>query len=83
MAEASDTSAESTDRPTTGSDSDDSEQTKRRIRTLAIFFLGIGVYALVGAGLDFSSLLIENLTTYFVSGGVVLAVGLVLLVLAR
>lgn len=55
----------------------------RRIRTLSIFFLGIGSYAVVGAGLDAASLLLDNLTTYFVSGGVVLAVGVLLLMLTR
>jgi len=59
------------------------DTTKRRIRTLAIFFLGIGVYASVGAGLDSAQLFLENLTTYFVSGGVIFAIGLLLLVLAR
>lgn len=64
-------------------ESTDADVTKRRIRTLAIFFLGVGVYAAVGAGLDAGALLAENLTTYFVSGLVLLAVGVVLLALAR
>jgi hypothetical protein len=71
----------------TGSDTDPrtvgTDPTKRRIWTLAIFFIGIGVYAAVGAGLDAATLLLDNLTTYFVSGGIVLAIGLVLLALAR
>lgn len=71
--------AQDRDEQPTGTD----DTTKRRIRTLAIFFLGIGVYAAVGAGLETAALLAENLTTYFVSGGVILAIGLVLLALAR
>lgn len=67
----------------TGSATRADETARRRIRTMAIFFIGIGVYASVGAGLDSASLLIENLTTYFVSGGVVFAIGVVLLLLAR
>lgn len=61
----------------------DADPTRTRIRVLAIFLLGIGVYALIGTGLDAGGLLLNNLTTYFVSGGVVLAIGLLLLVLAR
>ena len=72
-------SAETTESESGGSD----DVTKHRIRTLAIFFIGIGVYASVGAGLDAAQLFLENLTTYFVSGGVIFAIGLLLLVLAR
>lgn len=73
----------SDDTPDGTSVSGGSDVTRRRIRTLAIFFLGIGVYAAVGAGLDTAQLLLDNLTTYFVSGGIVLAIGLLLLLLAR
>ncbi|MUV90777.1 hypothetical protein GJ629_13440 [Halapricum sp. CBA1109] len=65
------------------SDGVTSDTTTRRIRTLAIFFLGVGVYAIVGAGLDQSALLLDNLTTYFVSGIVVFGIGLLLSVLTR
>ena len=77
--EPADTDSERPPASTGGSD----DRTRRRIRTLAIFFLGIGVYAVVGAGLDQAALLLDNLTTYFVSGLVVLVVGFVLLALAR
>jgi hypothetical protein len=78
------TATDSDSTPDGGAESDDgTDVTKRRIRTLAIFFVGIGVYAAVGAGLDSAALLLDNLTTYFVSGGIVLAIGLLLLVLAR
>lgn len=76
------TDGDSTPNSGTGS-SGGTDVTKRRIRTLAIFFVGIGVYAVVGAGLDTAQLLLDNLTTYFVSGGIVLGIGLLLLVLAR
>lgn len=54
-----------------------------RIRVLAIFFLGFGTFGLIGGGLHLSDYFIQNLTTYFVSGGVVFVVGLLLLALAR
>jgi hypothetical protein len=76
-------SVETTSKSTESKGGESDDVTKRRIRTLAIFFLGIGVYASVGAGLDAAQLFLDNLTTYFVSGGVIFAIGLLLLVLAR
>lgn len=60
-----------------------SSNTTARIRTLAIFFLGFGAYALIGGGLHMGEYLVENLTTYFVSGGVIFVIGLLLLTVAR
>lgn len=54
-----------------------------RIRVLAIFFLGFGTFGLIGGGLHLSEYLLDNLTTYFVAGGVVFVVGLLLLAIAR
>ena len=83
MSEASDDNDDGTASKSAEEDGGSDDSTKRRIRTLAIFFIGIGVYASVGAGLDAAQLFLENLTTYFVSGGVIFAIGLLLLVLAR
>lgn len=71
-------SDESSDGGTTHQDS-----VATRIRVLAIFFLGFGTFGLVGGGLHLSEYLLENLTTYFVSGGVVFVVGILLLALTR
>jgi len=54
-----------------------------RIRALGIFFLGFGAYALIGGGLHMGQYLIDNLTTYIITGGMLFVVGLLLLTVAR
>lgn len=62
-------------------DTDDSavgEKTIRRVRNLAIFFIGIGVFAAAGFGLEYSEQFIENSTTYFSVGSAIGVIGILL-----
>lgn len=65
--------------PTTG----EAHPVANRVRTLSIFFLGVGVFAAAGVAMTRSDLLATYRTTYFVVGVVVGAVGVLLQLVAR
>lgn len=59
------------------------EATVARVRTLSVFFVGIGVFAAVGFSLEQIGLFAANQMTYYAVGVVVGAVGLLLWLLTR
>jgi hypothetical protein len=68
--------------PNDGEDGDSVEQpraaTVARVRTLSVFFVGVGVFAAVGFALGQAGLFAANQLTYYAVGVVVGAVGLLL-----
>lgn len=54
-----------------------------RVTSLSIFFLGVGLFAVIGFGLHQSAVLSEYQLTYFAVGVAVGVVGLVLRLVAR
>jgi|GEM_PF-6202622 len=53
-------------------------KTIRRVRNLAIFFVGIGVFAAAGFGLEYAGEFTANMTTYFSVGSAIGVIGLLL-----
>lgn len=77
----------STSKPTTATEEATAGKEFRsaisRVHNLSIFFVGIGIYAIVGFALNQIGLFGDYQMTYFAVGAVVGAVGLLLLLLAR
>lgn len=66
-----------------GDDGGVGAKTIRRVRNLAIFFLGAGVYAGAGWGMEYAEEFAANSTTYFAVGVAIGAIGLVLFLISK